>query len=144
MTEKWICRFMNMAIETSKWSKDPRRKVGCIIVDEDYNTLSGGFNGFPRRIKDDNRLEDKIVKNKIIIHAEANAVAAAARNGHSLKGGLAFVTNFPCLQCAGLLIQSGIKLIVCKWDATFKPTEETKYELFEARRLLQEADIDFF
>jgi dCMP deaminase len=144
MTEKWICRFIKLAEQTASWSKDPRRKVGCLIVDPESKTiLSGGYNGFARGIKDDLRLEDKVVKNRLIIHAEANTIAAAARNGHSLLGGVAFITNFPCLQCAGLLLQAGVTAIVCKWDTTFDPTEETRLELLMARNLVEEASISF-
>ena len=104
---------MDVARQLASWSKDPKRKVGCVIIDDDKNQLSGGFNGFPRGISDDERLLNKPVKLQMIVHAEANAVAAAARNGHSLKGSTAYVTSRPCCQCAALLIQAGVKRVVC-------------------------------
>lgn len=143
MTDKWVARFIRQAQHTSNWSKDPRRKVGCVIVDNDYNILSGGFNGFPRGISDDLRLQDKEVKNRLIVHAEANAIAAAARNGHSVKNATAFISNFPCRPCAGLLIQAGIKKVYCIWDMTFNPTVETQIELKEAKAMLLEAKVKF-
>jgi dCMP deaminase len=113
---KWDKRFLELAQLTAGWSKDPRRQIGCVIVDEDKNVLSGGFNGFPRGVKDDERLADRELKNRIIVHAEANAVATAARNGHSIKGATAYVTWHPCGQCTGLLIQAGVKRIVFSGD----------------------------
>src|ERR1700733_10470099 len=98
---KWALRFLRVAMEIASWSKDPRHKVGCVIVDDDRNQLSGGYNGFPRRVADDHRLEDSThtvaesEKLLIMIHAEANAVAAAARNGHSIKGSIVYITRPP-------------------------------------------------
>lgn len=103
---------METAQNIAEWSKDPRRKVGCVIVDDDNVQLSGGFNGFPRGIADDGRLNDRNLKNKMVIHAEANAVAAAARKGNSLMGATAYVTHNPCSQCAALFIQAGITRVV--------------------------------
>jgi len=108
----WDARWLAQARGVASWSRDPRRKVGCIIVDSDNNQLSGGYNGFPRGIADDNRLNDRDLKLKIVVHAEANAVAGAARNGHSIKGGTAYITHYPCSQCACLLIQAGIQRVV--------------------------------
>lgn len=112
MNDKWDLRFLQSADHVSTWSKDTRKQVGCVIVDSDYNQLSGGFNGFPRGISDDGRLDEKSTKLKMIVHAEANAVATAARNGHSLKGSTAYITHPPCSQCAALMIQAGVDRVV--------------------------------
>lgn len=131
---------MQAAENVAQWSKDPRRKVGCIIVDADNNQLSGGYNGFPRGIVDDGRLDDRDIKLKMIVHAEANAVAAAARNGHSIKGATAYITHNPCSQCACLLIQAGIKRVVFKKQNGYS-TEWTK-DFKLALDLLAEAEIE--
>lgn len=110
----WDQKFMQAAELVASWSKDPSTKVGCIIADSDHNQLAEGFNGFPRGVADDERLHDRPVKYKIIVHAEANAVASAARNGHRLRGATAYVTLPPCAQCTSLLIQAGIERIVFK------------------------------
>jgi dCMP deaminase len=109
---KWDVRWMNRAILNSTCSKDPNEQVGCIIINQHRHTLSDGYNGFPRGIKDDKRLTDKLLKNLLIVHAEANAVASAADNGHSLRGGTCYVNRHPCTQCTALLIQAGIQRIV--------------------------------
>lgn len=56
----WDERWMKQAAAVAQWSKDPRRKVGCLIIDADNNQLSGGFNGFPRGIADDGRLHVQV------------------------------------------------------------------------------------
>lgn len=136
----WDKRFLEAAINVSDWSKDPHRRVGCIIVDDDHNQLSGGYNGFPRGIADDHRLHTKEVKLKLIVHAEANAVAAAARNGHSLKGSTTYITRPPCTQCAALLIQSGVKRVVFLTGTTLSKWE-SDWKLAEA--LLSEAKVEW-
>ncbi len=120
----WDKKFIDAATLLASWSKDPSTQVGCVITDDDHNQLSGGFNGFPRGISDDDRLHNRETKLKIVVHAEANAVSAAARNGHALKGSTAYVTLPPCAQCASLLIQAGVyRVVFCvgtkpsKWEA---------------------------
>jgi dCMP deaminase len=114
----WDRKFIEMAVLVSSWSKDPSTKVGCVIADSDHAQLSEGFNGFPRGIADDSRLQVREMKYRLIVHAEANAIAAAARNGHSLKGATAYVTFSPCPQCAALLVQAGIVRVVTIKGAT--------------------------
>ncbi len=113
MSDKWDIRFLELAKHISGWSKDPSTKVGCVVVGEDREIRSTGFNGFPRGISDDNeRLTDRSQKYPLICHAEENAIMHAARIGISLKGSTAFVTWPPCSRCARSLIQAGIKEIV--------------------------------
>jgi dCMP deaminase len=113
MTDKWDIRFLELAKHISGWSKDPSTKVGCVVVGEDREIRSTGFNGFPRGISDDNeRLTDRSQKYPLICHAEENAIMHAARIGISLKGSTAFVTWPPCSRCARSLIQAGVQEIV--------------------------------
>jgi dCMP deaminase len=113
MSGKWDIRFLELAKHISGWSKDPSTKVGCVVVGEDREIRSTGFNGFPRGINDDEeRLTDRSQKYPLICHAEENAIMHAARIGISLKGSTAFVTWPPCSRCARSLIQAGIKEIV--------------------------------
>lgn len=135
----WDRRWMEQAQAVSQWSKDPRRKVGCLIIDADNNQLSGGFNGFPRGIADDDRLHDRETKNRMIVHAEANAIAAAARNGHSVKGATAYVTHSICAQCTCLLIQAGIvRVVYMRQQGSSKDWEESFESAFG---LLREAGV---
>ena len=52
MSDKWDVRFVELAMHIANWSKDPSTKVGCVVVGEDREIRSTGFNGFPRGIKD--------------------------------------------------------------------------------------------
>ena len=113
MGDKWDLRFLELAKHISAWSKDPSTKVGCVVVGEDREIRSTGFNGFPRGISDDiERLEDRSQKYPLICHAEENAIMHAARIGVSLKGSTAYVTWPPCSRCARSLIQAGVKEVV--------------------------------
>lgn len=113
MADKWDIRFLELAKHISGWSKDPSTKVGCVVVGEDREIRSTGFNGFPRGISDDSeRLMDRSKKYPLICHAEENAIMHAARIGISLKGSTAFVTWPPCSRCARSLIQAGVQEIV--------------------------------
>jgi len=136
----WDRKFLEMAKLVSSWSKDPSTKVGCVIADSDHAQLSEGFNGFPRGIADDDRLKQREIKLKLIVHAEANAIAAAARNGHRLMGATAYVTFCPCPQCTALLIQAGIARVITVSGAT---PEHWKVECELAQRMLREAGVDF-
>jgi cytidylate kinase len=107
--QKWDKRFLEMAEMVATWSKDPSTKVGCVIVDQERVVLGMGYNGFPRGVCDcEERLNDRSVKYLMVQHAEANAITNASA---SLKGSTAYVTHAPCANCAGLMIQAGIKKI---------------------------------
>lgn len=136
----WDRKFLSAAVLVASWSKDPSTQVGCIITDDDHNQLAGGFNGFPRGVFDNERLHNRETKLRIVVHAEANAVSAAARNGHALKGSTAYITLPPCAQCASLLIQAGVYRVV--FYAGKKPSKwETDWIL--AQGLFAEAGIEF-
>jgi dCMP deaminase len=126
MNDKWTTRFMELAALVSTWSKDTPG-VGCVIVDGDTRVVLGlGFNGFPRGVLDsEERLADDELKNKLVVHAEANAILNATR---SVEGAILYCTRHPCSQCAKLIVQSGVRYVVCpppptrgKWgeDAPF-------------------------
>ena len=118
MSAKWDHRFLKLAEHISGWSKDPSTKVGCVVVGEDREIRSTGFNGFPRGIADDAaRLEDREQKYPLICHAEENAIMHAARIGLSLKGCTAYVTWPPCTRCARSLIQAGVIEVVYPEDS---------------------------
>ena len=117
MNEKWDRRFIDLALHISEWSKDPSTKVGCVVVGEDREIRSTGFNGFPRGIEDSmERLEDRELKYPLICHAEENAIMHAARIGISLKDCTAYVTWPPCTRCARSLIQAGVIEVVYPGD----------------------------
>ena len=136
----WDKKFLDVAILVSSWSKDPSTRVGCVIADDDHNMLASGYNGFPRGIADDDRLHDRETKYRLIAHAEANAVASAARNGRALKGGTAYITLPPCSQCAALLIQAGVRQVVFLKSVNM---DRWAADWATARGLLYEAGVQF-
>ena len=109
--QKWHIRFLRLAKEVSKWSIDPSTKVGCILV-RDKRVISTGYNGFPKNISDNfDRLLDREKKYEITVHAEVNAVTAAALHGVSTEGCSAYLTFNPCSRCAAVLINAGISAV---------------------------------
>lgn len=107
--ENWDDYFQWIAEAVAIKSKDPKCKVGAVIVSEDKLILSTGFNGLARRVFDDEDiLENAEEKIKIICHAEANAIYNAARLGVSISGASIYVTKFPCLACCNAIVQAGI------------------------------------
>lgn len=107
-------RFLEIAGHIAQWSKDPRTRVGAVLVGNKDQIISQGFNGFPRKVEDTSeRLNDRTLKNKLVIHAEANAVYNAIFNGASTEGATIYVSGLPCChECAKVIIQTGISRVV--------------------------------
>ena len=110
MKTDWNERFLDMAQLVSTWSKDPSTQVGAVTVDPIKRiVLSTGYNGFPRGIEDDGRLDQRSEKLKLIIHGEMNAIFNATYSGVSLNNSHLFVYGLPvCSQCAKGIVQVGI------------------------------------
>lgn len=112
---KWNLRFFELAKTVSTWSKDPDCQVGCVIASLQNRIISMGYNGFPKHIDDNAKLlHNESLKNRFMIHAEANAILNARS---PIVSGVLACTKFPCHECAKLIIQSGIsKVIVPRTD----------------------------
>ena len=120
----WDQYFMEMAELTAKRSTCMRRNVGAVIV-KDKHAIATGYNGAPRGIK---HCEDMggCLRQKLnvpsgerhelcmALHAEQNAIIQAAAMGHAIEGGTIYITHQPCVICAKMIINSGIKRIVVK------------------------------
>ena len=134
---KWELRYLEMAKLVSTWSKDPSTKVGAVIVDSDNTVISVGFNGLPRLIQDtDQRLNNRDIKLKMIIHAEINAIITAKR---PLNGTTIYTYPFmSCSQCAGMIIQSGIcRHISYKTNnERWKDSFDLALEMFDEARVI--------
>ena len=133
---KWDKRFLRIAEEVRLWSKDPGTKVGCVLVNE-RRILSTGYNGFPQTISDDlDRYINREYKLSVTVHAEANAILNAAKNGTKVQGSTLYVTFPPCSQCASAIIQAGVAQIVCpdpalapeRWRSNFQAANNLFYE----------------
>ena len=141
----WHQYFMGIAIISSMRSKDPKRKVGAVIVDNDHRILSIGYNGFPNHCNDkdfpwndeperSNTDQEKIqVKDFYVVHAELNAILNY--KGESLKGSTIYTTLIPCNECIKAIIQSGIKKII------YKDYKES-YKNLASKRMIEAAGIE--
>lgn len=103
-------RYLRMARVWSENSYCVRRKVGALIV-KDKMIISDGYNGTPSGFE--NICEDDMGKTKpYVLHAEANAITKVAKSSNSSEGATLYVTASPCIECAKLIIQSGIRRVV--------------------------------
>ena len=124
MAADWDSRFLEMARLVSTWSKDPSTQVGAVITRGKF-VVSLGFNGHPRGVADTpDRLENREVKYRTIIHAEINAILTAKQD---LDGCTIYVWPLmPCSQCAAAIVQAGIKRVVApeagneRWAESFE------------------------
>jgi dCMP deaminase len=107
----WKEYYMRHQYLASQKSKDPSTKIGALIVRGD-NIVSIGYNGFPRGISDSiDRLTNREEKYFYIVHAEANAILNAARNGIATNDSELYTSGMPCNECAKSIIQAGIKTV---------------------------------
>ncbi len=103
-------RYLRMARIWAENSYCERRKVGALMV-KDRTIISDGFNGTPAGFE--NVCEDENGTTKTyVLHAEANAITKVARSNNSSEGATLYITASPCLDCAKLIIQSGITRVV--------------------------------
>ena len=103
-------RYLKMATIWAENSYCIRRKVGALIV-KNKMIISDGFNGTPSGFENICEDEDNNTKS-YVLHAEANAITKVARSNNSSEGATLYVTTSPCIECAKLIIQSGIKRLV--------------------------------
>ncbi|PWC98037.1 deaminase [Azospirillum sp. TSO5] len=142
MTSRHDQYGMDEARVSQRYSKDPSTQVGCAIIGPGGEVRAKGRNGFPRGCRDDVEIYvDRPRKHLRVTHAEANAVAAAARVGTPLAGSTAYVTAPCCSQCAALLIQAGIVRVV--WPAGAELRADWAASAAEARTLFIEAGVQF-
>jgi len=103
-------RYLEMARIWAKNSYCVRRQVGALII-KDRMIISDGYNGTPEGFE--NVCEDETGKTKLyVLHAEANAITKVAKSNNSSDGATLYITTSPCVECAKLIIQSGIRRVV--------------------------------
>ena len=121
-------RYLRMALIWSENSYCQRRQVGALIV-KDKMIISDGYNGTPSGFP--NVCEENNVTYPYVLHAEANAITKIARSGNNSDGATLYVTDSPCIECAKLIIQAGIKRVVYSRE----------YRLTDGIHLLRRAGI---
>lgn len=135
----WDHYFLEMAALAATRSKDPSSKVGAVIADEKHRIVSVGFNGLPRGVQDHaNRLEDRELKLRMVIHAEVNAILFAQRD---LAGCTMYVSPFmPCAQCAAMIVQVGVKKVVTPSDLPDRWSTDSGV----AKTMFREAEVELY
>ena len=123
-------RYLRMARVWAENSYCKRRKVGALVVKQKM-IISAGYNGTPSGFENICEEENGITK-PYVLHAEANAITKLARSGNNSDGSTLYVTASPCIECAKLIIQAGIKRVVYG----------EKYRLTEGIDLLKRANIE--
>ncbi len=103
-------RYLRMASIWAQNSYCKRRKVGALLV-KDKMIISDGYNGTPSGFENICEDDENITK-PYVLHAEANAITKVAKSNNSSDGATLYVTSSPCLECAKLIIQAGIKRVI--------------------------------
>ena len=109
----WDNIYLLDAVYWSRKSHDPETQCGCVIVNPlDNTTVAHGYNGFVRGIDNAKLPNTRPNKYPFMIHAEANAIYNAVRQGKSTQGMRVYVTGKPCVACYQMMHQCGIDEIV--------------------------------
>ena len=123
-------RYLDMARIWAQNSYCQRRQVGALVV-KDGMIISDGYNGTPSGFENVCEDDNNVTK-PYVLHAEANAITKLARSNNNSDGSTIYITASPCIECAKLIIQSGIKRVVYG----------EKYRLTDGVDLLERAGIE--
>ena len=127
---KFDQRYLEMARIWAKNSYCQRRQVGALVVKNNM-IISDGYNGTPSGFENVCEDDNGITK-PYVLHAEANAITKLARSNNNSEGATIYITASPCIECAKLIIQAGIKRVVYG----------EKYRLTDGIELLERAGIE--
>ena len=128
--KKFDQRYLEMARIWAQNSYCQRRQVGALVV-KNGMIISDGYNGTPSGFENICE-DDNGVTKPYVLHAEANAITKLARSNNNSDGATIYITASPCIECAKLIIQSGIKRVVYG----------EKYRLMDGIELLERAGIE--
>lgn len=130
----WDEYYMTIAKVVAMRSQDPITQVGCVLVDTENHIVATGYNGMPRNLHFTwNKNDGLDNKNLFVVHSEVNAILHATK---TVKDCTAYVTLFPCNECAKVLVQAGIKKIVYLSDKY-----HDKISTQASRALLEQAGV---
>ena len=113
----WDEYFMATAVLMSTRSSCERLHVGCVLVsggERKNRIIAAGYNGFLPGVPHVSRVRDG--HEQATVHAEQNAIADAARRGSPVEGAVAYVTHYPCINCAKILAAAGISEVRYRED----------------------------
>lgn len=123
-------RYLRMAGIWAENSDRQRRQVGALVVKEGM-IISDGYNGTPSGFENVCEDDNNVTK-PYVLHAEANAITKLARSSNNSDGATIYITASPCIECAKLIIQAGIRRVVYG----------EKYRLTDGIDLLERAGIE--
>jgi dCMP deaminase len=140
----WTDYFLNIAEQVKLKSKDESTQIGAVIVGEDKEVLSTGYNSFPRGLDDSlKERQERPEKYFWMEHAERNAIYNAARIGVSLKNSTIYLTSgLPCMDCARGIVNSGVTTVYCKEVCTTKNKEKWEESQKKSLLLLNECGVN--
>ena len=127
---KFDLRYLQMARIWARNSYCQRRQVGALVVKQGM-IISDGYNGTPSGFENVCEDDNGITK-PYVLHAEANAITKLARSSNNSDGATIYITASPCIECAKLIIQAGIRRVVYG----------EQYRLTDGIDLLRRAGID--
>ena len=125
----WNSYFMSIALLLSARCSCERLHVGCVLVSGSGNKnriIAAGYNGFLPGLPHKSIVKDG--HEQATVHAEQNALADAARRGVSIQNAIAYVTHFPCINCAKMLLAAGINY--CYYHEDYH-NDDLVFELFK-------------
>lgn len=128
--KKFDRSYLRMAQLWAENSYCKRRKVGALLVKNNM-IISDGYNGTPSGFENICEDENGVTK-PYVLHAEANAITKVAKSGNSSEDATLYVTASPCIECAKLIIQAGIKRVVYR----------DEYRLHDGPDLLKQGGIE--
>lgn len=150
---KWDEQFMHDVYWWARRSKDPRTKIGAVLVKPDRKvSFSHSYNGFARNVNElDLSRWERPEKYEWVVHAEENAILNCAREGHCSKGAIMYTQGIPCTRCADACIQGGIVEIVVhkqwqiyekelKWDKWIDSAHRSEKKFAEAGIIIRVFD----
>lgn len=144
----WNEYFFSMLEPIAQKSKDTNTKIGCIIVAKDNSVRAIGFNGFPRKVNDQIQQHperfQRPEKYAWTVHAEANAVCAAAKVGVPLEGCRIYLNWLPCCACAGLIIQAGIGEVYISHHNAEDIIQFPQFRFDVSLQMFREAEVKVF
>lgn len=138
----WHQYFMGLAIHASTRSADPKTQVGAVAVTVDRAVITTGYNGLTYGVRDTPEAWEN--KHHLVVHAEENLLAHAARGNGGLKDATVYSTHIPCLRCTRLLIQAGVRSVYYRHDNTtgYKGSWVSE-QWYNIRELFQHAGVEF-
>jgi len=140
----WINYFLNLAENVKLKSKDEATKIGAVIVGDDNEVLSVGYNSFPRGANDNiPERQKRPEKYDWFEHAERNAIYNAARIGIPLKGSTIYLSSqVACIPCARAIVNSGIKKVYCKREHTTHNKAKWDESCSKSLKLFEECGVE--